>query len=193
MRPTMPQLLELSRLTQNHQLISLPSVNRNSFLFLGKEKVMGTPKLAPGSETQVLFLRSISLSEESNNTIGAERTITMALDELDRAVLDARVSDSASSRLFVNILATDQGVNLSQTLTKFRSVMDTLIAKHATRLLKLRVDEIEVKLRVIDNDIMIPVRLIASSSTGGWLTREVYREYLDILGRDTEPLISDIN
>jgi acetyl-CoA carboxylase/biotin carboxylase 1 len=57
--------------------------------------------------------------------------------------------------------------------------MDSLIAKHATRLLKLRVDEIEVKLRVIDNDIMIPVRLIASSSTGGWLTREVYREYLD--------------
>ena len=87
-----------------------------------KEKVVGTSKPTRGSETQVLFLRSISLSEESSNPIGAERIITMALDELDRAVLDARVSDSASSRLFVNILATDQGVNLSQTLTKFRSV-----------------------------------------------------------------------
>jgi len=190
MRPTMPQLLELSRLTQNHELISLPSVNRNSFLFLGKEKVVGTSKPTRGSETQVLFLRSISLSEESSNPIGAERIITMALDELDRAVLDSRVSDSASSRLFVNILATDSSINLSQTLARFRSIMDALIAKYATRLLKLRVDEIEVKLRVVDNDIMIPVRLIASSSTGGWLTREAYREYLDPITGQTNQYCS---
>ncbi len=63
-------------------------------------------------------------------------------------------------------------------------------------------DEIEVKMRVLDNNAAlpanptltgavdssdsvhsesdyVPVRLIASSSTGGWLTREAYREYLD--------------
>lgn len=39
-------------------------------------------------------------------------------------------------------------------------------------------DEIEVKVRVTNGDEgkpseFIPVRLIASSSTGGWLTREV--------------------
>lgn len=55
------------------------------------------------------------------------------------------------------------------------------MSKYATRLLKLRVDEIELKLRVNDKKLggFVPVRLIASSSTGGWLTREAYREYLD--------------
>jgi acetyl-CoA carboxylase/biotin carboxylase 1 len=62
-----------------------------------------------------------------------------------------------------------------------------LVAKYATRLLKLRVDEIEVKLRIIDPvQGPVPVRLMASSATGGWLTREVYREYLDPVTGQTQ-------
>ena len=54
------------------------------------------------------------------------------------------------------------------------------MAKFAQRLLKLRVDEIEVKLRIVDPmSGAVPVRLMATSALGGWLTREVYREYLD--------------
>eukprot|EP01040_Poterioochromonas_malhamensis_P025709 gene25709-32132_t len=60
--------------------------------------------------------------------------------------------------------------------------MDSLVATYATRLLELRVDEIEVKLRVLDEkdpSRFVPIRLIASSSTGGWLTREAYIETVD--------------
>jgi hypothetical protein len=47
--------------------------------------------------------------------------------------------------------------------------MDSLISKYASQLLKLRVDEIEIKLRAKDNnDGYVPLRLIASSFTGGW-------------------------
>ena len=67
--------------------------------------------------------------------------------------------------------------------------------RYATRLLKLRVDEIEVKVRVKDpKEGIIPVRLIASSAEGGWLTRMAYREYLDpVSGQTTQycPLIGN--
>jgi acetyl-CoA carboxylase/biotin carboxylase 1 len=75
---------------------------------------------------------------------------------------------------------------VEECVNSFKRIMDVLISKYATRLLKLRVDEIEVKIRVLDGTVgtggtsaAVPVRLIASSFTGGWLTREAYREYLD--------------
>lgn len=55
-----------------------------------------------------------------------------------------------------------------------------MVSKYATRLLNLRIDEIEIKLRIIDPVLgPIPLRMMATSTLGGWLTREVYREYLD--------------
>jgi hypothetical protein len=41
LRPTMPQLLELNRLTINHDLERLATVGRNSQLYLGREKGSG--------------------------------------------------------------------------------------------------------------------------------------------------------
>ena len=122
-------------------------------------------------------MRSISNSPDSVSKDGAERVFQMALDELDRAALDSRVSPTASSRVFLNILPEVQ-LSASTAVAAFEKTMDYLISKYATRLLKLNVDEIEVKVRVTNADEgkpaeYIPVRLIASSSTGGWLTREV--------------------
>ena len=180
MRASMPQLFELNRLQLNHDLERLATVGRNSQLYLGREKLAAGKK---GEAPQVLFLRSISLSPDSVTKDGAERVFQMALDELDRASLDSRVSATASSRVFLNILPEVQ-LSANQAVSQFEKTMDYLISKYATRLLKLNVDEIEVKVRVTNADEgkpaeFIPVRLIASSSTGGWLTREAYREYLD--------------
>ena len=189
MRPTMPQLFELNRLSLNHNLERLATVGRNSQLYLGREKAASDGKKK--AEQQVLFLRSISLSADSVTKDGAERVFQMALDELDRAALDSRVSDTASSRVFLNILP-EVKLSAKQAVAQFEQTMDYLISKYATRLLKLNVDEIEVKVRVTNGDEgkpeeLIPVRLIASSSTGGWLTREAYREYLDpVTGQTTQ-------
>eukprot|EP01033_Poteriospumella_lacustris_P003046 gene3046-2231_t len=176
MRPTLPQLLELNRVTKNHDVTRLPAVGRNSFLLLGKERVASSK-----DAQEVLFLRSISHSAESGTAAGAERIVTMALDELERATLDPRVSDAASARLFVNILP-EMNMKVSDAVKRFKNLMDSLVATYATRLLELRVDEIEVKLRVLDEkdpSRFVPIRLIASSSTGGWLTREAYIETVD--------------
>ena len=195
MRPTMPQLLELNRLTSNHDLERLATVGRNSQLYLGRERASAGGTAGKGNkrgdQPQVLFLRSISLSPEAASPMGSERMIVQAMDELDRATLDPRVSETASSRVYLNILP-DVNMGAKATVTQFKQTMDVLISKYATRLLKLNVDEVEVKVRVNNADDgqpdqYIPVRLIASSSTGGWLTREAYREYLDpITGQTTQ-------
>ena len=191
MRPTMPQLLELNRLVENHDLSRLPTVGRNSQLYIGTPKVDVKGKK---SDQQYLFLRSISNTAETVSHDGAERVLLLAMDELDRALLDSRVSDSVSSRVFLNILP-DATMDVKEGIELFQRSMDTLVSKYATRLLKLRVDEIEVKVRVKDpKEGIIPVRLIASSAEGGWLTRMAYREYLDpVSGQTTQycPLIGN--
>jgi len=192
LRPTMPQLLELNRLTIHHDLERLATVGRNSQLYLGREKGAGAASKGPkrGDAPQVLFLRSISLSPGAASPAGSENMLVQAMDELERATLDPRVSDTASSRVYLNILP-EVDIGAKDTVTQFKQTMDTLISKYATRLLKLNVDELEVKVRVNNSDEgkpeqFVPVRLIASSSTGGWLTREAYREYLDPITGQTE-------
>lgn len=184
MRPTMPQLLELNRLSENHLLTRLPTVGRNSQMYIGKSREVGKGK---GEAPQQLFLRSISNSAGSVTQQGADRVLLLAMDELDRALLDPRVSaDTVSSRVFMNILP-DVPMDVKSCIESFQRIMDGLIAKYATRLLQLRVDEIEVKIRVVEpSGEVIPIRLIASSSTGGWLTREAYREYLDPVNGQTQ-------
>jgi acetyl-CoA carboxylase/biotin carboxylase 1 len=197
MRPTLPQLLELNHVVKNHEVTRLPTMGRNSFIFIGKEKSAAKPvsaksgsgptsgrhPSAASSLADVLFLRWISLGDDGDN-YGVERNFLLALEELERAILDPLLSESSSSRIYMNIL-TDIPVRLTVTLGKFREIMDLLISKYATRLLKLRVDEIEIKLRVLDDEgregKYIPIRLISSSSTVGWLICEAFREYIDPL------------
>ena len=177
MRQTFPNLLELNRLLNNHELIPMPTVGRNSKMYIGTQR----DYVGRGPKPQTIFLRSISLSAETAGAVGAERVLLMAMDELERAMLDSRVGPTASSSVYLNILPDVPFKCTEDAVAEFKATMDILISKYATKLLKLRVDEIEIKLRVDDKEAggAIPIRLKASSSTGGWLTREAYREYLD--------------
>ena len=49
-------------------------------------------------------------------------------------------------RVYLNILP-DVNMGAKDTVTQFKQTMDVLISKFATRLLKLNVDEVEVKVR----------------------------------------------
>lgn len=51
------------------------------------------------------------------------------------------------TRVYLNILP-DVNMGAKDTVTQFKETMDILISKFATRLLKLNVDEVEVKVRV---------------------------------------------
>eukprot|EP00747_Dinoflagellata_sp_TGD_P161535 gnl/TRDRNA2_/TRDRNA2_178099_c0_seq2.p1 gnl/TRDRNA2_/TRDRNA2_178099_c0~~gnl/TRDRNA2_/TRDRNA2_178099_c0_seq2.p1 ORF type:complete len:1133 (-),score=269.82 gnl/TRDRNA2_/TRDRNA2_178099_c0_seq2:100-3261(-) len=182
LRPTMATLLELNRLLENFDLTPMPTVGRNARLFLGAEKSSAGVKRPAG---QVLFLRSISNQQDAVTDLGAERSMLLAFDELDRARLDPRITATTSSRLFMNVMPNaDLGVDAA--VAAWGAIMEGVVSKHATRLLELNVDEIEVKLRVKEGDESVPLRLVASSSSGGWLKRAAFKEYLDPITGQTQ-------
>lgn len=157
-------------------------------MYLGTEKSKSGKKGA----SQVLFVRGISNSDMTSQNSGAERLLVMAMDELEYALLDSRVTGSVSSRLFLHMLSEFKSdpatlskvghghpptplpihfpTHLTRLLTappiatpcpsspwppsccvsvqEWSGIMDRLLANYATRLLKLGVDEIEVKVRV---------------------------------------------
>ena len=53
----------------------------------------------------MLFARGISHGEQTHTPLGAERVLLLAMDELEYALLDPRVGESASSRLFLHCLS----------------------------------------------------------------------------------------
>ena len=64
-----------------------------------------------------------------------------------------------------------EDMTASEVATKFSAIMEALKSNLATRLLKLCVDEIEVKVQVLSTDedgnpVIKPVRLVASSMEG---------------------------
>lgn len=166
-RPTFAHLLELSRLS-NYDLQRVPTVNRDLHIYIG---LGNDPKVPKSQRPNHLFLRRISHSKDVSAG-GLERILTKALDSLALAVLDPRAASTTSSRLFVNFLPTLSDGEPTAALRSYLERISTFISANATRLLTLRVDEIEVKLRV-DNEAhdgeAMPVRVLASSLDGQWL------------------------
>eukprot|EP00746_Dinoflagellata_sp_MGD_P159399 gnl/MRDRNA2_/MRDRNA2_86689_c0_seq2.p1 gnl/MRDRNA2_/MRDRNA2_86689_c0~~gnl/MRDRNA2_/MRDRNA2_86689_c0_seq2.p1 ORF type:complete len:2174 (+),score=459.70 gnl/MRDRNA2_/MRDRNA2_86689_c0_seq2:114-6635(+) len=178
LRPTRSALLELKRLEESYDLTTLPSVGRNSQMLLAVEKLADGTKPRRGGPPQVVFLRSTTHRTDAVSEFGAERTVLSGFDELDRARLDPRVTATTSSRLFLNVVPT-LDVPVDKIGEMWNSVMEGITSKHATRLLELNVDEIEVKVTVKDGSDIVPVRLVSSSSSRGWLSLMAYREYVD--------------
>jgi len=178
MRPTRYQLLELGPLRENYDLELLPAIGKNNNIFIGKEI---SDKPFRGGPPQVLFVRGISHSSGLVSPLGASRVLQQGLDELERAQASGKVSPQASSRVFLHSLAELKGVKVEDLAKTFTSVMGTLKSQLAQRLLRLRVDEIQVKFRISSTGddgkpITQVVRLVASSMAGEWLKASTYVE-----------------
>lgn len=178
MRPTFHQLLELNRLTDNYDLLRIPAVGRNVQIYVGSEK--GSRRNA----AQVVFVRGITHSAGLTTITGARRTLLQGLDELERAQSNTNVSLQSSSRIFLHSLPEVEGATPMEIAESFNEVVDKLKSRLAQRLLKLRVDEIEAKVRVMSvdedgNPMIVPVRLVASSMEGEWLKTAAYIERPD--------------
>ena len=81
------------------------------------------------------------------------------------------MNPQASSRIFLHSMPEVEDMTASEVATKFSAIMEALKSNLATRLLKLCVDEIEVKVQVLSTDedgnpVIKPVRLVASSMEG---------------------------
>lgn len=178
MRPTFHQLLELNRLTDNYDLLRIPAVGRNVQIYVGSEKG------ARRNAAQVVFVRGITHSAGLTTITGARRTLLQGLDELERAQSNTKVSLQSSSRIYLHSLPEVEGATPMEIANSFNEVVDKLKSRLAQRLLKLRVDEIEAKVRVRSfdedgNPMIVPVRLVASSMEGEWLKTAAYIERPD--------------
>ena len=185
MRPSFPHLLELRRVAQNFDLERLDNIGRNAQVYLGVEKA--SEDAAPGRrrpQPQALFLRAISHSTDALSETGAERLIQNAMDEIARQLLDPRIQATASSRLFVHVLPEFKATTPEAVFETFQEIMGKILSRCASQLIKFKVDEIEVKVRVAtetaDGTTQIqPLRLMASSMSGEWLRLDAYLEYPD--------------
>merc|ERR1711871_790577 len=125
MRPTFHHLLELARLTSNHELVRMKAVGKNAQVYLGTEQSSGPRR---GPPPQVLFVRALSHSVDVATSEGARRALLQGLDELERAQSDARVSVGIGAyivRLGQRIIQMKQGPMI---LTGF-SALNKLLGK----------------------------------------------------------------
>jgi len=173
-RPTFYHLLELSRLS-NYNLLRFPTINRDLHIYLGDAKtaLKGRSKL----KNQRMFLRRISHSDDFLSG-GAERMLSKALDAIELAVRDPRVEMSCPTSIFISIMPEMIGGQM-ETATKVEKLLSEFIAANATRLLNMRMDEFELKVRTVEKEGThpVPMRIVASSRTGQWLKIDKYREF----------------
>jgi len=194
MRASFPYILELTRLQGNYDLTRIPALGRNAQLWIGTERP-DEDVAVTRPRPQTIFLRALSHSLDSSSEAGAERLMVAAMDELDRALLNPLVTGqkklstpypvqygAASTRIFLHVL-NEYEADTQSVIKGFKGILDSLLAKYSTRLLQLRVDELEVKARisyVVDGRKHIqPIRLVASSTSGDWLKSDAYLEYPD--------------
>ena len=203
MRPTFHHLLELGRLQDNFELDRIPAIGKNAQVYIGSEK---TAKPVRGGAPQVVFLRAISNSPGIVSAKGARKMLQQGLDELERSQSNPSVNSQSSSRIFLHSLRELEGVTAEEIADNFKDIMGQLKSELAPRLLKLRVDEIEVKVRIQSTgsdgeSVNQSVRLVASSIGGEWLKPAVYLEDPDpvtgvaekycLVGSDEEMCVVD--
>jgi len=181
MRPTRYQLLELGPLSDNFNLERLPAIGKNNQVFVGTET---SDKPFRGGPPQVVFVRGISHSSGLVSAMGALRVLQSGLDELERAQASEKVNPQASCRVYLHSLAQYKDVSAEDLARQFTSVMGALKSQLAQRLLRLQVDEIEVKFRISGTGedgkpVTEVVRLVGSSMGGQWLQPSTYIETPD--------------
>lgn len=181
MRPTFHHLLELSRLRQNFDLERIPAVGKNAQVYIGSEKSL---KPSRGGGQQVVFLRAISHSPGIVTLSGARKFLQQGLDELERVQANSKVNMQSSSRIYLHSLRELEDTSPKEIAGLFQKVIGQLKSELAPRLLKLRVDEVEVKVRIqsVGSDghpVTQSVRLVASSVEGEWLKPTVFLEKPD--------------
>jgi len=182
--PTLHHYLELGRL-QNFQIERLFSKGDNVQVYLGVEKPApggaagGGKKGGARDAAPNLYVR-MAAYDKDQLVEAAPRLLQQALDDVELARLDKRVRPTSSARIFLHVIpAFDSSAELL--VSNFEKLMKTTLAANAPRLLKLSVDEIEVKIHcnTKDRSKRQGVRLMATSLEGSWLRTAGYLEYLD--------------
>jgi len=170
-RPTVAHLLELARL-ENYDLTRLPTVNRDLHMYVGESSAM-KGKRGPAKH---LLLRRLSHSKDAMDG-GLERVLNKAVEALSLSMMDSRSKGVSSSRIYVNFLPFLEEENFGVAVTQLKAKLLDFISRESASLLSRRVDEIEIRVRV--GKEKVPLRLMATSTSGQWLKVDMYKEYLE--------------
>ncbi|KAL5104803.1 Acetyl-CoA carboxylase [Taenia crassiceps] len=177
LEPALAFHMEINRL-QNYDLEPIPVLNRRMQMYIGKAKV----SQGQGAVDFRFFVRSVIrhadlVSKESSFEYlrsEAERTLLEAMDALEMAFSHPKANLTTGNHIFLNFAPT----LLLEDITQLQSTVRSTILRYATRLIKLRVKQAELKLliRHSKNGPRIPIRLIISNEQGYSLVFELYHE-----------------
>nr|CDS18174.1 acetyl coenzyme A carboxylase 1 [Echinococcus granulosus] len=177
LEPALAFQMEINRL-QNYDLEPIPVLNRRMQMYIGKAKV---PQ-GQGAVDFRFFVRSVIRHADLVSKASsfeylrseAERTLLEAMDALEMAFSHPKANLTTGNHIFLNFAPT----LLLEDIALLQSTVRSTILRYATRLIKLRVKQAELKLliRHSKNGPRIPIRLIISNEQGYSLVLELYRE-----------------
>ncbi|KAM3178213.1 hypothetical protein ACTXT7_003019 [Hymenolepis weldensis] len=177
LEPALAFQMEINRL-QNYDLEPIPVLNRRMQMYFGQAKI----SQGQGAVDFRFFVRSMIrhadlVSKEASFEYlrsEAERTLLEAMDALEMAFSHPKANFTTGNHIFLNFAPT----LLLEDIAQLQSTVRSTILRYATRLIKLRVKQAELKLviRHSKNGPRIPIRLIISNEQGYSLVFELYRE-----------------
>ena len=176
--PSFTGLLELGSLQRLYSLQRIhKEVRPTSHIYLA------TPPMISGkATTSELLMRALFLSV-SKESFGQSLTdsLDLALEEVEHAMLDPRVAKlgpSVTSRIFVHFVG-ELDMELGELEQRFTDTVNSHVGHRSSDIIKLCVDEIEVKVHRKAGSSIETLRLSLSSLGGGFLKPKMLREFPD--------------
>ncbi|CAE7729179.1 ACAC [Symbiodinium sp. CCMP2592] len=182
----LPDLLDTSLRIYNRgtlqRLYSLQRIHKEvrptSHIYLATPPATGAK--APTSD---LLMRALFLSRVDKDSFSTSLTdsLDVALEEVEHAMLDPRVAKfgpSVTSRIFVHFVC-ELDMELEQLERSFTDTISSHVGHNSSEVIKLCIDEIEVKVHRRAGTVIETLRLSLSSLGGGFLKPKMLREIPD--------------
>jgi len=172
MKPVNAYLLESNRLAESYELERIiPTIGRNSMVYLGASKVAKAGKRGP---PKTVFVQMIT--HTSKAPVGQpgwetppENLLLAAIDELERARLSPKVGQQPNGSIFAHLMWL---VDLEPVEANkyFEDFLNQFVSKYGDRLQAMKVDEIAIKVGLgKSGGREHTLRVTASSMTGEYL------------------------
>eukprot|EP00448_Togula_jolla_P028624 CAMPEP_0170621536 /NCGR_PEP_ID=MMETSP0224-20130122/28649_1 /TAXON_ID=285029 /ORGANISM="Togula jolla, Strain CCCM 725" /LENGTH=2149 /DNA_ID=CAMNT_0010947793 /DNA_START=63 /DNA_END=6512 /DNA_ORIENTATION=- len=204
MKPVNAYLLEVNRIAEEYELERIiPTIGRNSMVYLGASKVAKAGRRGP---PKTVFVRMITHTMkaapgESGWETGPTNLLLAGIDELERARLSPKVGAQPNSSIFAHLMWL---VDLEPEKANevFQGFLDQFVSKHGDRLQQMKVDEIVIKVglgKTAGGPREHTLRVTASSMTGEYLktfglleiedpVTTKLKEWVDVKTRETTSL-----
>eukprot|EP00933_Yihiella_yeosuensis_P033928 TRINITY_DN27520_c0_g1_i1.p1 TRINITY_DN27520_c0_g1~~TRINITY_DN27520_c0_g1_i1.p1 ORF type:complete len:1234 (+),score=270.47 TRINITY_DN27520_c0_g1_i1:159-3704(+) len=180
MWPSFVSLLELTSLQRGYTLQRIhKEVRPTSHIYLGTQASMGTNK----ASAPELFMRGISYVRMSKDTFSdcLVDSLDVAMEEVEHAMLDPRVAkygQTVTSRIYLHFLC-ELDMEPSEIEQHFMETVNSLVGQRGADILKLCIDEIDVKVYRGTGEQLETLRLTSSSLAGGFMKPKMLREFPD--------------